>query len=1156
MKVFRLQDSTQTALSQNIDWFVSAEYTTNEVMAIPDPDGGKGNEPTSIPSPFARMDLTNTAFRYVNGLGNNAGLMYHKIVSDSLDIAEIFFHLVLFHPDIRIIEWDKVNDISSLRLSTQIEHKLLGETLEMYLKNTADAQAFNFNIFDKIYLLEYKHQIIGGTSPLTLFFNSANDLSGSNIVFPNSDVAFDDKLMPLNMRSDDFQIWLYSIKCYYPNFAGIFRELSTYMDICLEKLRIDNHSLFNKIHNLKASDYNYEDYDVIGKGVTMVNNLPLYQSRTQYGPITSDFEILSPKYLGEIKPLVLQHGHKGKTMGGKPMIYYNAPYNPSTEVPYFDDHQLDQRTLPGLMGIKYPYLTISDFLEPYMIRTIYPINKAKFFDGNFNKGSYPEDKGFVIPLKKAFFDYFDVDDLKRNIGTKPMFEIKTTAEGTATVYLRIPIRNGNHIEFSKEYQKPFTDGSFLTLDPIQKTGVIVENQFGISLFPFIKLKTDNLNHYRICLIDRDWLESSRSNTYSLNFFNSNPNIKIDVDACHHRSNRNQGHPVSSMHYVLENKSFDFIEINISYGAKGIIIPNFHPVDMGTKSSTFAVDFGTTNTHIEYRIGTESEDSKAFDITDNDVQIAYFHSITEDMQEESKQTLNEKKTIAKSLQAISERLLLEIKPDKITKGSNFSFPIRTAIAAKQGLNIEGETYAFADLNIPFYYEKVPPTPQIEIVKNLKWDSKKLGNEKYVEHFFENLLFLIRNKVLLNNGDLDKTSLIWFYPTSMLPGRRDMLERKWIKVYKKFISDSNHIKCIPESIAPFYWLKKKGGITAIDKPVASIDIGGGTTDVVIFVGNKPRTITSFRFAANAIFGDGYNESTSNNGFVQKYKKEIFKLLESNNLSKLKEVIEGISGSSNSVDIIAAFFAIENNKIYNKRGLVSFSELLQNDEDFVIVFTLFYAAIIFHICKLMQVKGLDAPAYITFSGTGSKIINIIDDSDGLKRLTKFTNLIFKNFYPECDVTLKKYAEPKEMTSKGGVYFDIQSEEIEIEELKEVLLGDKKTVLNDKNKLKYDKLDDKYFQHISSEFQEFLTIFENINDSLNFKKYLRFSKEDFLNFKPLLERKIIQDLKEGVSQKLEEIRDGKLEDIEETLFFYPLIGSLNRLAYQIYLSRLQTNE
>lgn len=58
--------------------------------------------------------------------------------------------------------------------SNDSQHRLLGETLKLYMEQ--DAQAFNFKNLQRIYLLDYigpnrpaQMNIIGGTSPITLF---------------------------------------------------------------------------------------------------------------------------------------------------------------------------------------------------------------------------------------------------------------------------------------------------------------------------------------------------------------------------------------------------------------------------------------------------------------------------------------------------------------------------------------------------------------------------------------------------------------------------------------------------------------------------------------------------------------------------------------------------------------------------------------------------------------------------------------------------------------------------------------------------------------------------------------------------------------------------------------------------------------------------
>lgn len=48
------------------------------------------------------------------------------------------------------------------------------------------------------------------------------------------------------------------------------------------------------------------------------------------------------------------------------------------------------------------------------------------------------------------------------------------------------------------------------------------------------------------------------------------------------------------------------------------------------------------------------------------------------------------------------------------------------------------------------------------------------------------------------------------------------------------------------------------------MVSIDIGGGTTDVLIVREGRADLLTSFRFAANSIFGDGYGLDADSNTF----------------------------------------------------------------------------------------------------------------------------------------------------------------------------------------------------------------------------------------------------------------------------------------------------
>ena len=1128
MKVFRLQDTQKTSLKQDRDWFVSAEYTTNEIIAIPDPDGGKGNEPTSIPSPFARLDLANTAFRYVNDLGDSAGYMYQKIVSDCLDVAEIFYNYHVFQDDIKIIEWDKTTDIYKLLNSNNSEHIKLAETLKMYLENTDDANAFNFNQVQKLYLLKYKHQIIGGSSSLTLFFNTANDLSWTDIVFSNGDKAFDSKTLALNLRDENFQIWLYAMRCSFSNFAGTFRELSAYMDKCLMKHQLQNTTLFNRINNLDLKSYNPSVYDVIGNGLTALNELPIFQSRPLSDTISivSDFQIASTKYKGIRKPLALQHGHKGITMNAKPMTYFNAPYLQNTNIPFTDDRQISNRTLPGLSNVVYPYLTVSDFLEPYLIRTIYPINKEKFFNGNYKKASYKEDKGFILPIKKAFFDYFDISDLQKMVNGKPIFQLESLASGTTTAILRIPIINGECIEFIREYHKNEDDGSHKIPDPTTNQGVILENQFGLGLFPCIRFEEDENPEYRIALIDRDISPNTLANIYNLYYYDqadvSQPVKITDIK----KRNRKNAQDVETNYYIIKS-NFDFIEIEINNFSCGIVIPLFLQKSR-TKCFTFAVDFGTTNTHIEYSV---DDINYPFNINSNDIQIAKLHSNDIFVPGEIKSTFDH-----------------DLVPDLIEPSGQYSFPIRTVLSESDTTNYDLSVFPLADVCIPFIYERDALKHYNTPITNLKWSSDKI-NAKQVELFLDNLLLLIRNKVILNGGKLSNTKIVWFYPASMLENRFNRFKQIWESLFTKNIGNNiSNLISMSESVAPFYYYKSTKGAT---RDVVSIDIGGGTTDIIIFEGTSPTLLTSFRFAADAIFGDGYGSDSDSNGFVQEFKDAIIKVLILNGLDDLYKAYLSIEPRKKSSDIIAFFFSLANNKdVKSKNIQIHFGKMLEECEKYKIVFILFFASLVYHLAIIMKAKGMTMPRFLTFSGTGSKTLHILTPNNSI--LEEFTKLIFEKVFNEKYNSdglnlIFNSKNPKEATCKGGICNPISQSYQSIDNIKATLIGKDNYKFAD-GITKYSNITASDINLIGEETKRFIEFAFKLNDEFSFSKKFGADDRNLELVKKISLKDIKKNLQDGLDKKYEELKQADSnQPIEETLFFYPLTGILNTLVHEI---------
>ena len=152
-KIFRLGEGSNTYT----DWNESPSfpYNSNNRKKISDPDGATAKkEITSIPSPFARIDLVKNAFREVCDSKNLDGqTIFHKMVSDAFDIGEIFFNIDRFGDKVEIITWNPDECISQMVASTCVGHKYLGDALQKYLD--ADSKVYNFDSMKNIYILNY-----------------------------------------------------------------------------------------------------------------------------------------------------------------------------------------------------------------------------------------------------------------------------------------------------------------------------------------------------------------------------------------------------------------------------------------------------------------------------------------------------------------------------------------------------------------------------------------------------------------------------------------------------------------------------------------------------------------------------------------------------------------------------------------------------------------------------------------------------------------------------------------------------------------------------------------------------------------------------------------------------------------------------------------
>ena len=124
-------------------------------------------------------------------------------------------------------------------------------------------------------------------------------------------------------------------------------------------------------------------------------------------------------------------------------------------------------------------------------------------------------------------------------------------------------------------------------------------------------------------------------------------------------------------------------------------------------------------------------------------------------------------------------------------------------------------------------------------------------------------------------------------------------------------------------------------------------------------------------------------------------------------------------------------------------------------------------------MKQKQIELPKHIVFSGTGSKVLNVI--SSDLKILANLSKKIFENVYHQSfdsdGLSIETEKEmPKEVTCKGGLMLNAEDLAIDISSIKAT-----NTCLDGVSKLTYDQLNETAKANIANYVTEFNKFFFN---------------------------------------------------------------------------------
>lgn len=1145
-KIFRLYPNGTNTYR---DWQSTAQFPYNATARdqIANPDGATARtEITSIPSPFARIALVKTAFQEVCKSGLEGHTIFHKMVSHSLDVGELFFNYDKYSNDFEIIAWDPRVMLPELQNSPQAGHHYLGRVLQTYLE--ADKRTFNFGQLHNIYLLNDKRgnnlmNIVGGTSPATLFVSTANDFSavGQRPCFGQHKPFGQSGFLPLYKRDFEYVKYWFYLRSTLPHFATLFPEVDEYLDQTFKQ--ITDPARKEELHSLiRSGNALPQQYATIQFGfdggsyqVEVLGNL-LYKTTPK--PITqSDFFIqpTRPQAPGSRLPLVLPV-EDGNTYAR--LQYTYDTWGDKQKAPYVDlESNLNKRLLP-FDNTPHPYLTISDFLEDTLIERDRVWERDAFFDGNLT--DTPEQKAYLLPLKPLYFDYFTPETLTEGLpGGVKAIEMNWLAGDVMKVTLRIPIRgNGQvrYMEYSRKY-KPVKDRT-ADICAQENEGYIQTCDFSGVLMPNLRFADPSQAVYRIgCLYEK-------ANTVEMTFYNGRQAL-TEVAVDHRNTTQAEAYLITT--YSIEKQHFEYIQVRRpNTSTCGLILPRFRQ-QQSIDSFDFAVDLGTTNTHIEYRKNGKA-DSQPFDYSSADSPICHF------FRSKMIPTGDGTSIIDSTDKTICERISQSYLPDTVGNG-DFRFPTRTVLAHDKTMDWTKAYHPLATGNIPMTYNKLHKPEYDQTDYNIKWGDT--AQTRMMEAYIDTLMLILRNKVVMNNGNLAGSSVRWFYPLSMTPHQRSRMRQAWDSAFQRYFSDHTSTLEMTESEAPIQYYFHTN---ATAKEIVNVDIGGGTTDIAFANGQEITQVTSFRFASNALFSDAFTTTQLYNGIVNRYSNKLRQVAVKENPEMQSVFADG--DNRDTANMASLLFSLKELSVLQELNPkeIDFHELLAQDAHFKIVFVLFYTAIIYHIAQIIRVTDTPLPRHISFSGNGSKVVTIL--TNDVHILAEYTKLILqkvsgKTYGPNESLELlglDAKALPKESTCKGGL--------LATESQRKSILG-KNIILKSSGDALIDRGDTfakiqgntAYMEQSIAAVERFLdTTLDTFNAEFSFHNSFGCSRESIDIAKALSKKDLRTYFTKGLEQLCQQA--GTDETVTETLFFYPIKGVLQAISTEIDKSLPQPTE
>lgn len=993
--------SDQNSDNNNKDgWAATSTLTEEQIATIIDPAGGDPKlDVTSIPSPWGRWDLIRTAFRNVTSTGDfDKNKLDHKLISDTLDVAQIFFHLDRLKKQgvVEVLCWNREKELDSLLESDLSGHQILGKALDKYLSQ--DAKSFNFDKLSSIALLLVvdpktgEKTVVGSTSSVTLFSIAPGDLSHlSSLLNFGTDRPFDKELCPLYKREEAFIIWLYALQSGYPYFSRYFKEIDEYLNATKSLLP---KSIQRQINALTPEslqkDYDLQEY-MPGSPIAILEGFNLFTSKgTSVEKISekSDFCIRPRRkdreFLPERLPLVLPDN------AGYASLYYIVDrWDTETEVPTCDPLPLNQRRLPG-SGELYPYLSIGDFLEDNIVTLYNEIREDCFYPGERSLSLKNAKLGCMLPLKPRFFDYFSTDDL---INYK-MLEMDLKGEDII-VKLSIPIKGGKMV-YERTYSKETEDAAVGTNQPVYCRK---KYRFELGMIP-------TKRHQYLCYVAAKNLEAS------LGAFVASGELVAPSYSSTQEIGRRE---IYSREYA---QHLEMLRVTLS-GASGILIPI--PRESYTRQASvlsYAVDLGTTNTVVACK---EDDGTPALLSWEGSEVL---RMLTDFKQNDEDQPYIESRL---TLPYIGGTGSPDIDPGK--------FQFRTALRVNK--DDKGYHGPFSNSAPDFTYQRFVSGGDKE-ASTTKLDIKWKGvNDYSLRSYIHSLCVLIAAHAELRGAP--RIRLSWSYPSSMNSQDRSRLTKLWEDAVEEYLEvpGERKVELISENeaVAPYLYYYRTAGIQG---RMISMDIGGGTVDILLtgYTESDPMYLSSCRLGGNTLLDEPCLNREKGSGLCNYLLDYVHDLLYSDEVSdpkakeRLGELLERMRDNviGNPVEAVENFFALAQfvaKQEYRKALNLDLAEILMDENipqsNLRSIVLLYFVSLIYYTALLVKDAELPLPDSFVFSGNGSRMLRVIGDDGLLSAITTeiFTVVIGKDAaHPIQEIGVMYSAEPKLATTYGMLY------------------------------------------------------------------------------------------------------------------------------------------